>query len=324
MKFYESTDSFTCLSNPSIQVSNSQVNDDYCDCPDGSDEPGTSACSYLSPLSPSTPSDISIADVNTTLALPGYYCMNKGHQGSYIPFLSVNDGVCDHDLCCDGSDEWAHVGGIVCEDKCKEIGKEWKKLEEQRNKALGTAGRKRKELVAEAARLRKEVEDVISDIQTKIEAGEVKVRDVEAQLAEVQRKERAKVIRAPAKGSKVNVLAGLAKRRIEELRESLLDVRKQRDAGRERIKELEAILSSFKEEYNPNFNDEGVKRAVRSWEEYAARDKPAEGDDAHDRDLDEIVKPESETGPIQWEEWERTDDESDIDACKYIYSCDQP
>lgn len=315
-KFYKSTDIFTCISNPSIHLSVSQVNDDYCDCPDGSDEPGTSACSYLSPLSPSSPSDIHVTDVNTTLALPGYYCKNKGHQGNYIPFLTVNDGVCDYDLCCDGSDEWAHVGGTVCEEKCKEIGKEWRKLEEQRNKALGAASRKRKELVVEAGRLRKEVEAAITDIQTQIGAQEVKVRSLEAQLAEVERKERSKVVRAPGKGSKVNVLAGLAKGRIEELRESLLGVRKQRDAGRERIEELEAILSTFKEEYNPNFNDEGVKRAVRSWEEYAARDKPGDGDAAHDRDLDEIVKPDSETGTIQWEEWERPDDESDVDVCK--------
>ncbi|KAI4125713.1 MAG: hypothetical protein LQ347_005261 [Umbilicaria vellea] len=313
-KFYKATNSFTCISNPAIHISVSQVNDDYCDCPDGSDEPGTSACSHLSPLSPSSPSDISISDVNTTLALPGFYCKNKGHQGNYIPFLTVNDGVCDYDLCCDGSDEWARVGGTTCEDKCKEIGKEWRKVEEQRNKALGAASRKRKELVVESARLRKEVEDAITDIQTQIGAQEVKVRNLEGQLAEVERKERGKVVRAPAQGSRASVLAGLAKGRVEELREFLLDVRKQRDAGRERVKELEAILSTFKEEYNPNFNDEGVKRAVRSWEEYAARDKPADGDAAHDRDLDEIVKPDSETGTIQWEEWERPDDESDVEV----------
>lgn len=315
-KFYKATDTFTCISNPSIHISISQVNDDYCDCPDGSDEPGTSACSYLSPLSPSSPSDISYTEVNTTLALPGYYCKNKGHQGNYIPFLTVNDGVCDYDLCCDGSDEWAHVGGTVCEDKCKDIGKKWREMEELRNKALGAASRKREELVAESARLRNEVEAAITDIQTQIGAQEVKVRNLESQLAEVERKERGKVVRAPGKGSKVNVLAGLAKGRVEELRESLLDVRKQRDAGREQVKELETILSTFKEEYNPNFNDEGVKRAVRSWEEYAARDKPADGDAAHDRDLDEIVKPDSETGTIQWEEWERPDDESDVEVCK--------
>lgn len=67
-----------------------------------------------------------------------------------MPFLSVNDGVCDYDLCCDGSDEWAHVGGVKCEDRCKEIGKVWRKNDEQRKKSLGAAGKKRKELVAEA------------------------------------------------------------------------------------------------------------------------------------------------------------------------------
>ena len=205
------------------------------------------------------------------------------------------------------------MGGTVCEDKCKEIGKVWRKHDEERKRAMGAAGKRRKELAIEAARLRTEVEDRIKTLETQIEGSELKVNGLEAELAEVEKKEMGKVVRGPAKGNKISVLAGLAKQRIEELREALQNVRDQRNSGRERIKELENILSLFKEEYNPNFNDEGVKRAVRSWEEYAARDKPADGDTAHDRDLDDITKADGESGVINWEEWE-DQESSDIEV----------
>ena len=256
--------------------------------------------------------------MNISLALPGYYCKNKGHQPSYVPFTVVNDGVCDYSQCCDGSDEWASVGGMKCEDRCKEIGKAWRKQDELRQKSVANAAKRRKELVTEAGRLRKEIDDRIKVLQTQIQGGGIKIAGLEAALKDAERQERSKVVKKPGTGSsKISMLAQLAKDRIEELRELLLEVRGQRDIGKSRIAELEGILSTFKDEYNPNFNDEGVKRAVRSWEDYAARDKPAIGDDAHDRDLDEIVKPDAETGVIKWSDWDEPE-ESDVDVRKCI------
>ncbi|XP_078492997.1 uncharacterized protein LOC100181130 isoform X1 [Ciona intestinalis] len=70
---------FTCFAgNQSVPWS--AVNNDYCDCEDGSDEPGTSACKNGK-----------------------FYCEPE-HQ--YLPSSRVNDGICD---CCDGSDEWKGV-----------------------------------------------------------------------------------------------------------------------------------------------------------------------------------------------------------------------
>ncbi|KAJ6961142.1 glucosidase 2 subunit beta-like isoform X1, partial [Populus alba x Populus x berolinensis] len=71
------------------------LNDDFCDCPDGTDEPGTSAC-------------------------PGgqFYCRNAGHDPVFLFSSRVNDGICD---CCDGSDEYD--GQVKCPNTCWEAGK---------------------------------------------------------------------------------------------------------------------------------------------------------------------------------------------------------
>ncbi|EGC48508.1 vacuolar system associated protein-60 [Histoplasma capsulatum var. duboisii H88] len=309
-KYYKDSSTFTCISNPSIQIPFSAVNDDYCDCPDGSDEPGTSACAYVSQFSPF---DFKDDRVNRTPVLPGFYCVNKGHRPSVISFQRVNDGVCDYEMCCDGSDEWARVGGLKCENRCKEIGKEWRKNEEKRHKSLTAAVKKRAELVKAAVKLRKEVEDRISDLEVEVVASESKVQNLEQALETVRANERGKVVKGQNKG-KVNVLAGLAKERVEELRGALVQVRRERDENLVRVSQLEAILSKFKEEYNPNFNDEGVKRAVRAWEDYAARgDTGSDGDEALNRDLDEICKPDGENSGIDWDHWENEQDvESEI------------
>ncbi|XJO73867.1 hypothetical protein BDV3_004778 [Batrachochytrium dendrobatidis] len=89
-------DVFSCLDG-SMQIPSEAINDDYCDCPDASDEPGTSAC------------DNGV-----------FTCINKDHIESSIPSSRVNDGVCD-EICCDGSDE--HSGLITCPNRCIEKAK---------------------------------------------------------------------------------------------------------------------------------------------------------------------------------------------------------
>ncbi|KMZ62618.1 hypothetical protein ZOSMA_44G00170 [Zostera marina] len=79
----------------SKKFSREQLNDEFCDCPDGTDEPGTSACPEGK-----------------------FYCRNIGHTPITIFSSRVNDGICD---CCDGSDEY--FGKVNCSNTCWEAGK---------------------------------------------------------------------------------------------------------------------------------------------------------------------------------------------------------
>ncbi|KAI9720129.1 MAG: hypothetical protein M1828_005775 [Chrysothrix sp. TS-e1954] len=310
VNFYASSDDFTCISNPSVHLPLGRVNDNFCDCPDGSDEPGTSACAHLSSLSPQYAANPSSQDLNTTLALPGYFCRNKGHNSNYIPFTHVNDGICDYDVCCDGSDEWENIGGAKCPDRCKELGKKWREQDERRKVSLTNAAKRRKELVTDAARQRVDIDNFLQTSRSQVEGLERQVSQLEKDKDDIERRERSRVVKSTGQSGKASILAGLAKTRLTQVREALIDTRAQRDAHQQRLAELEAIMTTFKDEYNPNFNDEGVKRAVRAWEDFVAKEHLAPPEEAKERDLDEMT-----TGidGIPWEDFE-AEEETELDV----------
>ncbi|OAA65492.1 Mannose-6-phosphate receptor, binding protein [Niveomyces insectorum RCEF 264] len=321
-KYFEAKGKFTCINNPSIVLEARQVNDNTCDCPDGSDEPGTSACSYIDPLSPPQPLPGSPSGTtNTTAALPGFWCANVGHIGAYVPFSYVNDGVCDYDLCCDGSEEYSRVGGVKCENRCVAIGKEHRRVEEERKKAHTRAAKRRRALLEEGQRLRTVVQERIQKARGEIRELEQKRDRLQQELAETERAEKGKVFKTgrgrgkAGGGGKLGVLVGLAKQRVAELRDTLDKVLDQRDDLRDKVDELETILRNLQTQYNPNFNDEGVKAAVHAWEDYAAKGTSADDESKpaiEDADVHAVLKEDSEENGINWTEFE-TDDVSDTD-----------
>ncbi len=230
--------------------------------------------------------------------------------------MYVNDGVCDYELCCDGSEEWAGVGGITCENRCVAMGKEYRRKAGERARGEMAALKRKQELVTEAQRTRLLVEDHIRDLEVQVRGLEEKEGIAKREFEDVERREKYRVLSGGSqKATRTTVLAKLAKSRVEELRGTLSKEVTKKEAAKSKLKQLEAILAAFKEEYNPNFNDEGVKRAVKAWEDYAATSPIGADPMSDDPDLETVQKPDSEeTSGINWEEWEKEEEESDVEA----------
>lgn len=183
------------------------------------------------------------------------------------------------------------MGGASCPSKCKEIGNAARKMAAERDARRSKAAKARKELVRKAKVLKNEIEDNVASTKIKVQANALKVRELEKKLKETEERERNRVVKPPKPGSRVSVTQ-VAKEKVEELRKLLAKVKDERDIAEERLERAEAVLRLLKEEYNPNFNDEGVKRAVRSWEEYLA-DEEQKRDPAEDMDLNAVLDEET-------------------------------
>ncbi|ETK77175.1 hypothetical protein, variant [Phytophthora nicotianae CJ01A1] len=100
---------FSCVVNGKVtNLPISRVNDEFCDCDDGRDEPGTAACSHL----------ISAQ----------FHCENDGFFPGKIHTSRIHDGICD---CCDGSDEEIK-GKSSCPNTCAVAANKHRKEAEQR------------------------------------------------------------------------------------------------------------------------------------------------------------------------------------------------
>eukprot|EP00416_Gambierdiscus_australes_P018629 CAMPEP_0171063680 /NCGR_PEP_ID=MMETSP0766_2-20121228/5816_1 /TAXON_ID=439317 /ORGANISM="Gambierdiscus australes, Strain CAWD 149" /LENGTH=426 /DNA_ID=CAMNT_0011519623 /DNA_START=25 /DNA_END=1305 /DNA_ORIENTATION=- len=179
---YDTGPSFKCFDSGS-EVPLSAVNDDFCDCADGSDEPGTGAC----------------AGQDSTL----FHCANDGATPQLVYASRVDDGICD---CCDGSDEEglaARRPGHLCANRCAEEGQKDLQDRADRIQRLKEGLEKKAQIISAAESDRSAWSQELGKLQAELpgleaalevakqseaaKAGSSAATDVQAEVAELKR-----------------------------------------------------------------------------------------------------------------------------------------
>ena len=131
---------FKCFDKKKI-INLSYVNDNFKDCDDGSDEPGTTAANGI------------------------FYCKNERNTPKEIPKWLVSDGNCD---CCDGSDEYFNPR-VECPNTCQDFDSERKYLINQLENYFEEGMQKQEKIIEESMKLVKESQEFIEKNLQKIE-----------------------------------------------------------------------------------------------------------------------------------------------------------
>lgn len=233
-----------CLNDTSIRLSYDQINDDVCDCPDGSDEPGTNAC-------PNPPFK--------------FYCRNEGHFPNYIDQFKLNDGVCDYDLCCDGSDEYK-LGG--CENKCKEIHRQLEEYKHNKLSFLKKASVKKERTIKIAHEKRLKLIENLRKLEQKVPELRSKCNSLKLQSENLDDADESVFDHLQ------DYFGGLA----DKVKLHKRDILHQES----KLQALETILNFLSTHYNPNFNDAAVKEAIQKFQEYISNKEEEALEDIHE------------------------------------------
>lgn len=234
---YDPSKDFFCFDG-SISIPFTYVNDDFCDCIDGSDEPGTSACP------------------NGT-----FHCENKGYVSEYIPSSRVNDGYCD---CCDASDEYLTD---VCADVCDILGLEARRAAERYAQMLSHGSNMRLLMIAAGKRIVQEKQERLGTLEN--EKGEaIKVRDEKEALKKAAEEQESAAVGAfNAKEEEIRALKAQEEKEKEDKEvKTLFDTFDSNKDGRLQIEEIRTRVL-FDQNKDGDVSDDEVKFFFDTFEE---------------------------------------------------------